>query len=223
MSMFRSKVLLGMLLAFGGAVLLAAVTLVAAGENVQGTNIALAVTGRFSFLLFWPAYTGSAAVAVISSRLLPLQRHSREFGLAFASAHLVHLALVGWLCYIGNIPGKGTFLFFGLAVVFTYVLLALSVGTLRLAVGSRLWRMLRFVGMNYIALAFAVDFLTRPLSGDLGHIVAYLPFSVLAVFGPVLRLIAWTFKRNLAPVRELDWQPGVLCQRRSGATADRNL
>jgi hypothetical protein len=206
--MFRSKVVLGMLLTFGAALLLAVITLGVAGVDVQGTNTALAVTGRFSFLLFWPAYTGSAAVAVFGSRFLPLQRRSRDFGLAFASAHLVHLALVSWLCYIGNIPGRGTFLFFGLAVIFTYVLLALSVGTLRLAVGSRLWRMLRFIGMNYIALAFSVDFLTRPINGDFGHIVAYLPFSVLAVFGPMLRLIAWTFKRNLATVREPDLATG---------------
>ena len=171
-------------------------TLAVAGVGVQGTDIALAVTGRFSFLLFWPAYTGAAAVAVFGSMFSQLQERSREFGLAFASAHLVHLGLVGWLCYIGNIPGKGTFIFFGLAAIFTYALLALSVRILRLAIGPRLWRMIRFVAMNYIFLAFSVDFLARPIHGDLGYIVAYLPFSALAVFGPMVRLIAWTFKPN---------------------------
>ena len=47
--------------------------------------------------------------------------------------------------------------------------------------------------MNYIAYAFFVDFMRFPLLG-VKHIVAYLPFLVLATVGPLLRLAAWTLR-----------------------------
>ena len=200
--MNRARAAAAMSLAFVVAAILAAVTLAVAGAGVKGTNTALGITGRFSFLLFWPAYAGAAAVVVGGERFRALQRNGREFGLAFASAHLVHLALVGWLCWIGHAPDRTTFVFFGVAAIFTYALAALSVGRLRRAVGSPFWRLIRFVGMNTIALAFAADFLTRPLNGNLRHVVAYLPFTVLVVGGFMLRFIAWTFGRQLSRMRE---------------------
>jgi hypothetical protein len=48
------------------------------------------VTVRFSFLLFWPAYAGSALWALFGQTFLPLKRRGREFGLAFASVHRPH-------------------------------------------------------------------------------------------------------------------------------------
>lgn len=202
--MVRSKLVLWMLSAFGAALFLAVLTLAIAGTATQGTNAALAVTGRFSFLLFWSAYTGTALVTVFGNRFRRLQQSGRELGLAFASAHLVHLALVGWLCYIGNIPGRGTFAFFGLAAILLYLLAALSFDKIRLALGFHLWRMIRSVAMNYIALAFAVDFMVRPINGSIGYIIAYLPFSVLIVLGLMLRLIAYAVKRRLTQVKEIN-------------------
>lgn len=49
---------------------------------------------------------------------------------------------------------------------------------------------LRTVGMNYIAYASFVDFLRDPFRGGAKHLVAYLPFTVLAIAGPILRLAA---------------------------------
>ena len=121
----------------------------------------------------------------------PFKQRAREFGLAFASAHLVHIALVVWLVYIGDAPGRNTFVFFGIAVLWTYLLALFSIKRLQQTLGSKGWWLLRVVGLNYIAYAFAVDFLKGPQLGSVEHLVEYLPFSVLSVVGPLLCLAAF--------------------------------
>jgi hypothetical protein len=180
--------------AFGGALILAAVVLAVLGVGERGTNAALAATARFSFLLFWAAYAGSALKALFGEAFKPLKQHGPEFGLAFASAHLVHLGLVGWLCWIGATPAVSVFVFFGIAVVFLYLLALFSIGDLQQALGPRWWWLLRTVGMNYIGYAFFVDFAKSPLNGGVKRVIEYLPFVILASVGPLLRLTAWTLR-----------------------------
>src|SRR5208283_1976258 len=151
--------------AFGTALVLAAVVLAVLGTGERGTNAALAATARLSFLLFWAAYTGSALMAIFGATFQPLKLRAREFGLAFASAHLVHIGLVGWLCWIGAVPAVSVFVFFGVALIFTYLLALFSIGNLQQVLGPRWWWLLRTVGMNYIAYAFFVDFMRYPLHG----------------------------------------------------------
>jgi hypothetical protein len=186
-----------MLIAFCAALLLASAVLAMAGVGEKGTDTALAATGRFSFLLFWPAYTGKALATLFGSRFRPLQKNGREFGLAFASAHIVHLGLVGWLCYIGAIPGVGTFIIFGIAAFFLYLLAILSINRLRLALGQTSWWWIRVIAMNYILYAFAHDFLRHPFTGGINHVVFYVPFAILVVLGPLLLLVSFAFGGNL--------------------------
>jgi hypothetical protein len=180
--------------AFGAALVLAAVVLAVLGAGERGTNAALAATARLSFLLFWPAYSGGALTALFGATFQPVKQRARQFGLAFAAAHLVHIGLVGWLCWIGVIPPASVFVFFGVALIFTYLLALFSIGNLQQALGPRWWWLLRTVGMNYIAYAFFVDFMKYPLHGGIKHVVEYLPFVILAIVGPVLRLAAWTLR-----------------------------
>jgi hypothetical protein len=168
----------------------AAIVLAVRGVDESGIVGALRATARLSFLLFWAAYSGSALASLFGSTFQPLKQRAREFGLAFASAHLVHFGLVAWLCMIGAAPGFGVFVFFGIAGVWVYLLALFSIGRLQQALGPKCWWLLRNVGMNYIAYAFAVDFLGDPLHGGVKHVVQYLPFAVLAVAGPGLRLAA---------------------------------
>jgi hypothetical protein len=86
------------------------------------------------------------------------------------------------------------FVFFGVAVIFTYLLALLSIGNLQQVLGPTWWWLLRTVGMNYIAYAFFVDFVNDPLNGSIKHLVLYLPFAILAVVGPFLRLAVWTLQ-----------------------------
>src|SRR6516162_5012097 len=120
-------------LAFCAALILTTNILTVFGAGERGTLLGLQATARFSFLLFWPAYAGSALCALFGQTFLPLKRRGREFGLAFAAAHLPHVGLVAWLSFIGAAPPRGTFVFFGIAVVFTYLLALFSLASARLA------------------------------------------------------------------------------------------
>ncbi len=174
--------------AFLAALCVASIALEIRGAGERGTDAALATTARVSFLLFWLAYAGSAMAALFGQTFQPLKVHAREFGLAFASAHLVHVGLVAWLCEIGHTPGTSVFVFFGIALVWTYLLALFSIGRLRKALHPLGWWLLSNVGMNYIAYAFAVDFIRYPFDLGVKHLAEYLPFAILAVVGPILRL-----------------------------------
>ncbi|MGH6779570.1 MAG: hypothetical protein ACRECL_16445 [Bradyrhizobium sp.] len=170
---------------------LAAIVLAFRGAGVDGTHMALAATARVQFLWFWVAYAGGALANLFGPTFLPLKRHGREFGLAFAAALLVHLGLVGWLCYIGAAPARDVFIFFGTAAALAYLLAAFSFGDLHTLLGSRGWRWLRFVGMNFILYAFFTDFVHNPLHAGTRHLIEYLPFAAMTVLAPLLRLAAW--------------------------------
>jgi hypothetical protein len=192
-----------MVSAFCAAFCLAVMCLAFVGSGQRGTDIALQATGRLSFLLFLPAYAGSAAAAVFGPRCQWLKHHARNFGLAFAAAHLVHLGLVGWLCWIGAAPPLSAFIFFGIAVAFTYIFALFSIDSLTPVLGSRSRWLLWTVGLNYIAYAFAVDFISDPLGGSPEHVAEYLPFAILAICGPVLRLSALVLR--IAQMWRISW------------------
>jgi len=180
--------------AFGAALISATIVIVVFGAGERGTATALRVSARFSFLLFWIAYAGSPLTALFGATFQPLKKRAREFGLAFAAALLVHIGLIGWLCWIGAPPAFGVFVFFGIAVLFTYLLALFSIGNLQQVLGPRWWWLLRTLGMNYIAYAFFTDFINNPLDVSIKHLVSYLPFVILVVAGPFLRLAAWTLQ-----------------------------
>jgi hypothetical protein len=156
----------------------------------KGVYIALPATARLAFLIFWPAYAGGALVSLFGRVFSPLREHARDLGLAFAAALLVHLGLVACLCVIGPTPGVESFVIFGVAAFFTYLLALLSIKRVRQALPQNLWPPIRFVAMNYIAFAFLLDFAKLP-SDDLRNIIKYVPFAALAVAGPALRFAAW--------------------------------
>ena len=189
-------------LAFGVALALAAAVLVVFGTGENSIRVALDVTARWSFLLFWMAYTGGAIAALLGPTFAPWARRGREFGLAFASAHLVHIGLIVWLWWIlGRVPLQGGLLiFFAIAIIWTYLLAALSYGRLSEALGLRLWRLLMFLGLNYILLAFARDFVLGTIYSWDAHrffwqLVNYLPFASMCIAAPLLRFAASAQRR----------------------------
>lgn len=188
----------GMGAAFGAALAITAITLALHGTDDKATRLALELTARFSFVLFWLAYAGSA-IAILF-RVDALAGRGRDFGLAFAAAHLVHIGLVIWLGYLmGRVPlSGGLLLFFLVGLAFTYLLAFLSFGGAR-ALGP-LWRPLRFVGMNYILIAFGRDFVLpvlhpKPTQHNAAHFVAYAPFAAASILAPLL-LLAVTLRHR---------------------------
>ena len=78
--------------AFLVCLLLAATVLAVFGAGERGTVLALRLTARWCFLLFWFAYAGGPLAKLWNLNLFAeLARHGREFGLAFASALAVHV------------------------------------------------------------------------------------------------------------------------------------
>ncbi len=150
--MAKSNVMLWMGTAFGVALATAATVLGLNGPDNRNIRLALLLTVRWSFLLFFLAYAGNALAILCGWQ--PLRGRGREFGLSFAAAHLIHVGLVVWLYQISARPplGPAGFWFFTVALFFTYLLAALSFGGVK-ALGL-LWPPLRFVGMNYILIAF---------------------------------------------------------------------
>jgi hypothetical protein len=132
------------------------------GVGNRGTMLALRVTARWSFLLFWLAYAGGQLARRCGPRLSALGRYGRELGLAFASAQLAHVGLILWLFHIATEP-SGAMVFFWTGIVCTYLLALFSLPRLRDALGPRLWRAFCIIALEYIALVFAADFILLPL------------------------------------------------------------
>jgi hypothetical protein len=150
--------------------------------------LALRTTARWSFLLFWLAYVGSPIAKLWGFG--GLARRGRELGLAFASAQLVHVAIVLWT------GAGGGMLFFWIGILFTYLLALFSMPLLQNFLGLRLWRILLPVALNYIALVFAADFILGPLQTvGIGHYpLSYIPFALMLFAGAALRIAALTVK-----------------------------
>lgn len=177
--------------AFCAALCLAVVVLAVFGPGERGTAIALRVTGRLSFLLFWPAYAGGAVATLFGPRFGILARHGRDFGLAFASAQLPHLGLVVWIGWISHESVmEAAMPFFAVGIVWTYVLAFSSVARVYNAFSPDLWRILRNVGLEYIALAFFADFVIGPIQNGGRRPIEYVPFAIPLIAGSLLRLAA---------------------------------
>jgi hypothetical protein len=169
------------------------------GERVA---MALRATARWSFLLFWLASTGGALATLFGSKFQALAQRARDFGLAFASAHLGHLGVVAWVYYSSpDPPTRPTLIFFGIAAIWTYVLAILSIKRLSVRLNPRVWRTVRTLGVEYIGLAFLTDFAKHPFPDGVLDAANYLPFLALAIAGPILRLAAWV--KRLSQVRRL--------------------
>jgi hypothetical protein len=188
-------------IALGVSFALAAAVLAIKGIDEKSIKIALGLTARWSFLLFWVAYAGGASAALFGPTLAPLARRGREFGLAYASALLIHLGLVVWLFLLTSRPplsGQSFVLFFT-GMVWTYLLAVLSFGSLAEGLGPSGWRILRITGLNYILFAFASDFvlpLFHPRAALL-WLVAYVPFAAMSVAAPLLVIAAAAHRRLL--------------------------
>jgi hypothetical protein len=184
--------------AFCAAFSLAMAAFATIGTDAKGISMALRLTGRLSFLFFWPAYTGTAIAILFGQRFSIFACYGREFGLAYASAQLVHVALVTWLIWSSRRPLlEGIMPFFAVGVVWTYILAFSSVERLQRLFNPSLWRILRNLGVEYIALVFFADFVFGPIEGGVKHPIAYVPFSLLLIFGSLLRMVAMVRRTGL--------------------------
>src|ERR1051325_7651682 len=78
-------------IALVGAVGLGCASLTVFGTGTRGIRHSLEITARWSYLWFWVAYAGGALCKAFGERFRFAAKHRREFGLAFATAHSIHL------------------------------------------------------------------------------------------------------------------------------------
>jgi hypothetical protein len=178
--------------AVGVTLVLAFGTLIVVGGGESGTFMALRVTARWCFLVFWLAYAGGPLAVLFGPAFGGLARRGREFGLAFAAALVVHLGLVVWLYQVSvkaPVSAK-TLIFFGIGVFWVGLLALLSFARVYRLFDPMAVRVLRGVGINFIAFSFLIDFAKNPLRGDFGTFIGYAPFLALAVAGPGLWVAA---------------------------------
>jgi hypothetical protein len=198
----RHSSVLWMTASFLVAAALAAIVFGVVGAHDR-VGVALRVTARWSFLLFWLAYAGTAIATLWGPPFGALARHGREFGLAFASAQLVH---VGLILMSGSGAGMA---FFWVGIVCTYLLALFSLPRLRDAMGPRLWRICLVIALNYIALVFAADFIEGPLKskGIANYPLSYLPFALMLVAGVGLRAAAYVRRNHSRAFRSRGKRP----------------
>ena len=187
---FATSSLKGTALIVAGA--LTAIVFLTLGAEVRGTVVALQVTARWSFLLFWLAYAGAPMAKLWGPRFDGIARQGRELGLAFASAQLVHVGLVFWLFHISD-GLSDRMLFFWVGILCTYLLALLSFIQFRNLHAPRIWWWFRTIATEYIAFVFALDFILDPIrSQGLGNYPwTYLPFAVMLIGGASLRLATY--------------------------------
>ena len=180
--------------AFLMAAALAAAVLLLCGTRPLGVDKALGATARLAFVYFLLAYVGGALVTIFGTSFLPLAERGRDLGLAFSAVEVVHLTLVGRLCTLGAAPGRPTFIFFGTAAFFVFLLAVLSIKRVRQFLHPGLWWAIRLVGMNFIAVAFYADLSRNAFGGGLMHELYYTPFLLSLVVAAVCRLVASSIK-----------------------------
>ncbi len=156
----------------------------------QRLGMALRGTARWSFLWFCLATYGGALTTLFGSRFQALARRGRDFGLAFAAAHSVHVALVVWLLSRSPDPfPRLSLIVFSIGVFWVYLLALLSLRSeLSARLGARRWKLVRMIGVEYIAFAYAFEFGGRILAGNRTNALHYLPLFAVAVAGPLLRI-----------------------------------
>jgi hypothetical protein len=189
--------------AFAVALVLAAIVVAIGGVSPGNLRMALRVTARWAFLLFWVAYTGRALATLFGPVLTPLARRGREFGLAYASAMLIHIGIVLWIYQLtSRAPLSGvSLLFFLIGIAWTYLLAVFSFGRLAEDLGPTGWRLLRVTAVNYILFAFGSDFVPALINPAPGHhgllrTADYIFFASMTIAAPLL-VVAASARRRL--------------------------
>jgi hypothetical protein len=177
--------------AFCVALALTIIALAVFGTGTSGMHAALRITGRWSLLLFWPAYAGGAMAVLFGPCFSILARRGREFGLAYAAAQLVHFSLVARLVADSAEPFVQSVMpFFVVGVVWTYLLALSSLPCLSAVFAPKGWRIVRAVGLEYLALVFFADLVIGPIAAHTELSPGYLPFTILIIVGALLRIAA---------------------------------
>jgi methionine sulfoxide reductase heme-binding subunit len=168
----------------GTAVILASLAAFPAGSD--GWQHAARYTARLAFLFFVPVFYARAWHQLSPSAASRWAvRNRRYLGLAFATAHFVHLfALVRFNVTTDQVPDVVTLIGGGGAYVFITAMVATSNDWSVRTLGARNWKRLHAVGIFWIWGVFTFSYFGRVAEGQL----FFVPFLAVALAGLALRL-----------------------------------
>jgi hypothetical protein len=159
------------------------------GVNQAGISSAVVWAARVSFLFFWLTYAGGAIQPLFGLILGTTTNHSRGFGLGFAGALIIHLCGVVWLFLVSQqqpISNAGI-VYFGIGALWAFTLVLCSGRRFQALLSPGLRRILSFVGLEYIAFLFLLDFVIGPLRSGHSYPLGYVPFATLILAALMLR------------------------------------
>jgi hypothetical protein len=201
----RPNTWLWIVLSFATALVIAVAILVKDGHYYDGTVAALRASARFSFLLFWGAYAGGQLRKLSFPAAQFIARRGRQFGLSFAAAHSVHLALILWLFHVSPKQPVSDFIIVqdGIGFGFMYLLVIFSFEFARKRLSPPVWRGVLNLGLEYIAYVFATDFILSHLHDGQDFTLLYWPFILMLVGTAALRWssYAWWLLTRVWDVR----------------------
>jgi methionine sulfoxide reductase heme-binding subunit len=160
------------------------------GANpVEQWGMAARYTARVGFPIFLLTYVASSLVRLWPSGLTKtILRHRRQWGLAFALTHSIHLgALVMAHVAVGRWPEPATIAGGGLAYVLLYAMAFTSSNAAMRAMG-RNWKRLHTLGIHWLWFIFAFSYFGRIM--DPARMAEGVLFFGLCVMALGLRVVA---------------------------------
>ncbi len=159
----RRRTIVIAMLGLIGAAAIVVVTVLMDGPGIEGRRLATQLTARFSLGLFLTAFgLGPLARLTGSEAVRGWTRQRRGLGLAFASAHFVHLgAVFAYVAAGGPWPAPFAVIAAGVGYVVIALMAATSNDWAVTRLGPRNWQRLHTFGAYYVWLIFALTYLAR--------------------------------------------------------------
>ena len=180
---------LPLLIAFAAGVAAIALGATVGADALEQSRLAARWTARVSFLVFLIVYCAPAATQLFPSPVTKaVLRRRRQWGLAFALAHGIHLAaLTHYMLLSGEGRPVPVWILTGTAYALTFAL-ALTSNDASQRLLRRWWKRLHRTGIHYIWFIFLLSYASRIPDPARMHIgLVFVPI-VLAALG--LRLAA---------------------------------
>lgn len=184
-------------LALAGAFAALVHGVVAGGSVAESWQLAARYTARFSFLIFAVVYAARPwhRLAPSAASRFVLKRR-RSLGLAFATAHTVHLgALTSYFVETGKSPDLVTLVVGGGAYVAMFAMAFTSNDAAVRALGATRWQTIHRVGIHYLWFVFTFTYGGRMATAP----AFFAPLFVIALGVAALRFVAWRAKRTAQP------------------------
>ncbi|GAB5486706.1 MAG: protein-methionine-sulfoxide reductase heme-binding subunit MsrQ [Parasphingorhabdus sp.] len=171
----------------------------AGADHLEGAKLAARWTSRVGAPIFLIAYLASTFLRLSKNGLTrALMQYRRQWGLAFAWTHSVHLAaLTYYLTIAGMPPDIATILGGGLAYLMIYVMAITSNNWSMRKLGKN-WKRIHIFGIHYIWFIYLLTYSGRLSDSSLYHIgvVGSGMFILALLFRMTVKWRAWLEHRK---------------------------